>query len=79
MSAQEPLMQFTTPLMSLHKTLLASMWDTNSCIHFLQPIVGIFDKCLDFIFLNGNFLKKQKFCNKKYFPKNGTILPTKKS
>jgi hypothetical protein len=35
-NALEPMMQFVTPLLPLHK-MLVSMWDKNNFMHFLQP------------------------------------------
>jgi hypothetical protein len=36
MNAQEPMMQFMTLLLALHK-ILVSMWDENNYTHSLQP------------------------------------------
>jgi hypothetical protein len=36
MNTLEPMMQFATPLLPLRE-MLASMWDENNYMHFLQP------------------------------------------
>ncbi len=40
-SAQEPMMEFMTPLLTLCE-MMASTWDENNYIHFLQPCLTPF-------------------------------------